>query len=91
MKLILIIISIATFCQWTIPSTASAKKNIQKVSKKINTRTTDAHFSGANIHGKYSHSPESVVTVENEKNLISVVKPRSKLHFQIKKSLEELK
>ncbi len=54
-------------------------------------RTTDARFSGATIHGKYAHSPESVVSVEDDKKLIRIIKPRKKFKIQIKKSLEDYK
>lgn len=73
----------------------NSSKNKSVSSKKIlsikSQRTTDANFTGATVHGKYAHSPESTVSVEQEKQLISVVKPREKLIFQVKKSREDYK
>jgi hypothetical protein len=74
-----------------LPGFAQAGKKNTKRSKDSSERTTDARFSGATVHGKYAHSPETVVSVESEKKLIRIVKPREKFKFQIKKSLEDYK
>lgn len=71
-----------------VPFSAQAKK---KKNQTHSERTTDARFNGVTVHGKYAHSPETVVSVENDKKLISIVKPRKKFKYQIKKSLEDYK
>lgn len=69
-------------------TSAMAKKNKPQNQSQ---RTTEAHFTGATVSGKYVHSPEATVAIEKEKNLISVVKPRSNFKFQIQQSREELR
>ncbi len=85
MKLILVMFPFFLFClnQAIAKASPNSKKNSQ--------RTTEARFNGATVHGKYDHSPEAMVSIEKEKNLISVVKPRENFSFQIKKSQEDYK
>ncbi len=85
MKFILIAFPICLFC--LNQAFAKAKPTLNKKSQ----RTTEAHFTGATVNGQYAHSPEAMVSVEKEKKLISVVKPRENFNFQIKKSQEDYK
>ena len=85
MKALVILVLIFT------PTLGFAKKSSEKKVAQQSSRVTDANFTGTTVHGKYAHSPEAVVSVEQDKKLISVVKPRENFNFQIKQSQEERK
>ncbi len=70
---------------------SQAKPKSQTAPTKKSERVTDANFSGSTVNGRYAHSPEATVSVEEEKKLISVVQPRKKFKFQLKQSQEDYK
>ncbi len=86
MKHLIVLILIACFA-----SPAFAKKAKKKSAEKKTNRVTEAKFTGSTVHGKYALSPEAVVTVDQEKELISVVQPRENFDLQIKQSREDYK
>ncbi len=86
MRVVLLILSISLF---SLVCTAETKSKTTSVKKSE--RVTDANFTGSTVNGRYAHSPEATVSVEEEKKLISVVQPRKKFKFQLKKSQEDYK
>ena len=85
MKVITVVFPFLLFCL----NQALAKANVVEADKKSNL-TTRANFNGTTVSGKYAHSPEANVQIENEKKLISLVKPRKKLSQHLQMTEEEL-
>lgn len=70
---------------------AKGSSKTKKANSPNSNLTTEANFNGSTVNGKYFHSPEAVVAVEQEKKLISVVKPRKTFLYQIKTTQEDYK
>lgn len=86
-----IVLFLITFMVALSVQAKGSNKSKKAASKSNSNLTTEANFDGSTVNGKYFHSPESVVAVEQEKKLISVVKPRKTLLFQIKTTQEDYK
>ncbi len=85
MKIFTLIFPFLLFCL----NQAFAKANGGESNQKSDL-TTRANFTGTTVSGKYVHSPEANVQIENEKKLISLVKPRKKLTQHLHMTEEEL-
>jgi hypothetical protein len=84
-------LNLVTISLILLASSLSVAKSSVKSPKVKSLRTTEANFSGSTVNGKYFHSPEAQVSIEKEKQLISVVKPRENMSIQLKKTQEDYK
>lgn len=56
---------------------------------KSSSRSTDIHFNGTEIGGKYQSAGEAMATVEKEKSLIDLIEPRREFKDRLRKSVTQ--